>query len=81
MFLTNADYFDKLLAESPLVRDLVKIEEPQKLVEDTFQKILSRSPDEVEKSRAMNYVKVKDAISIRQFAWALLTGAEFRINH
>jgi len=81
MFLTNGDYFDKLIAESPLLRDLVKIENPEKLVEDTFQKILSRSPDEVEKSRAMNYVKAKDSDSIRQFVWALVTGAEFRINH
>ena len=81
MFLTNGDYFDKLVAESPLLKDLVKIENPVKLVEDSFQKILSRSPDELEKSRAMNYVKAKDSDSIRQFVWALITGAEFRINH
>ncbi|MGC6465618.1 MAG: DUF1549 domain-containing protein [Akkermansiaceae bacterium] len=81
MFLTNGDFFDKLIAESPLLRDLSQIENPEQLVETTFQRILSRFPDEVEKSRAMNYIKAKDPNSIRQFAWALLTGAEFRINH
>lgn len=81
MFLTNGDYFDKLIAESPLLRDLIKLENPEQLVEDAFQKILSRSPDETEKSRALNFIKIKDSPSIRQFTWALITGAEFRINH
>ncbi|MEN8774992.1 MAG: DUF1549 domain-containing protein [Akkermansiaceae bacterium] len=81
MFLTNGGYFDELIADSPLLKDLAKIKNLEQLVEEIFQKILSRSPDELEKSRAMNYVEVQDLNSIHQLTWALLTSAEFRINH
>ncbi len=81
MFLTNGDLFDKLIAESPLLRDLGNFENPEDLIEKTFQSILSRPPDAEEKERSLSFVKAKDHSSISQFIWALITSAEFRINH
>ena len=81
MFLTNGDLFDKLIAESPLLRDLGNFENPEDLIEKTFQSILSRPPDAEEKERSLSFVKAKDHSSISQLIWALITSAEFRINH
>jgi hypothetical protein len=81
MFLTNGDLFDKLIAESPLLRDLSNLESPEQLVEKTFQSILSRPPDAEEKERSLPFVKAKNHSSIAPFIWALITSAEFRINH
>ena len=81
MFLTNDRFFDQLIADSPLLKELLQIESPDDLVTIIFQRILTRLPDEVEKSRAMNYVRPNEESSIRQLVWALITGAEFRINH
>ena len=81
MFLTNGKLFEKLIADSPLLDKLKEIEDPQTLISETFQNILSREPDEEEKERSLAFVKAKDQSSIEQFCWALITSAEFRINH
>ena len=81
MFLTNGDLFDKLIAESPLLKDLGNLHSPEELVEQSFQSILSRPPDAEEKERSLSFVKARDHSSISQFIWALITSAEFRINH
>ena len=81
MFLTNGKLFERLIADSPLLDKLKEIEDRQTLVRETFQNILSREPDEEEKQRSLSFVKAKDHSSIEQFCWALITSAEFRINH
>ncbi|YCM42886.1 DUF1549 domain-containing protein [Verrucomicrobiaceae bacterium 227] len=81
MFLTNGDFFNKLVADSPLLKRLVEIEDPPDLVHQAFQSILSREPDAEEKERSLSFLKAKDHSSIEQFCWALITSAEFRINH
>jgi hypothetical protein len=81
MSLTNGKFFNQLIADSPLLDKLKEIEDPQTLVRETFQNILSREPDNLEKERSLSFVKAKDHTSIEQFCWALITGAEFRLNH
>lgn len=81
MFLTNGDFFNGLLLDSPLLNRLLEIESPQTVVREAFQNILSRYPDDTEEERALSFIKAKDHPSIEQFCWALITGAEFRINH
>lgn len=81
MFLTNGDLFGKLIADSPLLDQLKEIEDPNTLVLEAFKSILSRQPDEEEKQRSLTFLKAKDHSSIEQFCWALITSAEFRLNH
>jgi hypothetical protein len=81
MFLTNGPLFERLITDSPLLDKLKGIEDPQVLVRETFLKILTREPDEEEKERSLSFVEAKNPSSITQFCWALLTSAEFRINH
>jgi len=81
MFLSNGDFFNKLVVDSPLLNRLVEIEDPQMVVQEAFQNILSREPDPEEKERSLSFIKAKDHSSIEQFCWALITSAEFRINH
>lgn len=81
MFLTNGPIIDQLVRESPLVARLSNIGPPPALVSEIFQVILSREPDASEADRARSFLKPGDPSSIRQFCWALLTSAEFRLNH
>lgn len=81
MFLTNGPLIDQLVRESPLVARLSNIEKQPVLVSEIFQVILSREPDASEADRARSFLKPGDPSSIRQFCWALLTSAEFRLNH
>lgn len=81
MFLTNGEFFDQLLVDSPLLERLVALENPDVVVLEAFQSILARAPDDEERPRVLSFINAKDPDSIRQFCWALITGAEFRINH
>jgi hypothetical protein len=78
MFLTNAPLFDKTISEAPLLSRLQKIENPQSLIHEIFQSVLSREPESSELQRSLSFVKPKNKSSIQQFVWALLTSAEFR---
>ena len=81
MTLTNGKFFNQLIADSPLLDTLKEIEDPQILVFKIFESTLSREPDEEEKQRSLSFVKAQDSSSIAQFCWALITSAEFRLNH
>lgn len=79
MFLTNSPLFDKTISEAPLLSRLQKIENPQSLIHEIFQSVLSREPESSELKRSLSFVKPKNKSSIQQFVWALLTSAEFRL--
>ena len=81
MFLTNAPFFDKIISEGPLLSHLQNMKNPQALVHETFQSILSRAPEPIELERALSFVDPNDKSSIQQFVWALLTSAEFRFTN
>ena len=81
MFLTNGPLVDQLIAESPLLKRLVGIQSTRALAHEIFEVILSRTPDSSEMKRSLAFLKPGNSSSIQQFCWALLTSAEFRINH
>ena len=81
MFLTNAPFFDKIISEGPLLSHLQNMKNPQALVHETFQSILSRAPEPIELERSLSFVDPNDKSSIQQFVWALLTSAEFRFTN
>lgn len=81
MFLTNAPFFDKIIVDSPLISRLQDIENPQVLIHEIFQSVLSREPEPSELERSLSFVKPKKKSSIQQFVWALITSAEFRFTN
>ena len=81
MFLTNGPFFDKIISEGPLLSHLQNMKNPQALVHETFQSILSRAPEPIELERSLSFVDPNDKSSIQQFVWALLTSAEFRFTN
>lgn len=81
MFLSNGPLVDQLIAGSPLLARLGAIESAPALVQEIFEVILSRSPDSGEMNRAVAFLEPGKISSIQQLCWALLTSAEFRMNH
>ena len=73
---------DSLLAEdAPLVKKLAGRQDAETVAREAFFAILGRAPDEEEIQRSVEFLHDADAGKIRQFCWALMAGAEFRINH
>lgn len=81
MFLTNGPLVDQLIAGSPLLKRLTGIQSKRELAHEIFEVILSRPPDPSEMKRSIAFLKPGNSSSIQQFCWALITSAEFRMNH
>jgi len=82
MFVTNGTLIDRLLADgAPLIQKLVELGDPAAASEEAFIEILGRMPDAEERERSIAYLAPATPERIRQLCWALLAGAEFRINH
>jgi hypothetical protein len=86
MFLTNSPLFDALLQPSgeKLTARLVQLPTSPQRVETAFIEILGRLPDDAERARAIAYLDARSErpeAGVRQMAWALLTSAEFLLNH
>jgi hypothetical protein len=86
MFLTNNPMFDALLRPSGrnLTARLVELPTTAKRVETAFVEILGRMPDDAERIRAIAYLdgrSERPEAGVRQLTWALLTSAEFLLNH
>ena len=82
MFVTNGTLIDQLLADgTPLIQRLVEIGDPAAMAGEAFIEILGRTPDAEELERGAGYLAQATPERIRQLCWALLAGAEFRINH
>ena len=51
-------------------------------VMDAFRVVYGRTPDETEKQAAMDYLSDRSTeVGVKQLLWAMLTGAEFQLNH
>jgi len=53
-------------------------------VRELFVRVLAREPDRAEMDHALTHLRAHSEApetATRQLLWALLTGAEFRINH
>ncbi|MGC6459764.1 MAG: DUF1549 domain-containing protein [Akkermansiaceae bacterium] len=81
MFFSNSPLFDQLIAKSPLLKRLTGIQSNRALAREIFEAILSRSPDSSEMKRSLAFLQPRNPASIQHFCWALITSAEFRMNH
>jgi mono/diheme cytochrome c family protein len=86
MFLTNSPQLAALLqpAGENLTSRLVQMTSNTKRARAAFVDVLGRSPDEGELARAVAYLDARSERpedGVRQLTWALLTSAEFLLNH
>jgi hypothetical protein len=86
MFLTNSPLFDALLKPSGqnLTARLLKLPDNSQRTKDAFIQVLGREPDEPELAAAVAFLDSRNERSeaaVRQFVWALLSDAEFLLNH
>lgn len=82
LMLSNNPRIDDLL-KSPNAKTITEIAalDDAAKVKALFARALSREPDNDELAHSMSYLKEHTADGARQVLWALLTSAEFRINH
>jgi hypothetical protein len=86
MFLTNNPLLDAMLRPSGqnLTARLVQLPTSAQRVRTAFVEILGRTPDNAEQARAIAYLDARSErpeAGVRQLTWALLTSAEFLLNH
>jgi hypothetical protein len=86
MFLTNNPLFDDLLKPSGknLTVRLLGLPNNAAIAREAFLEVLGRSPDHDEEARAVAYLDARSErpeAGVRQLEWALLTSAEFLLNH
>ncbi len=86
LFLTNSPMFAKFVKvnEKNAAGRLLKLKTPGERVMKAFEIVFGRGPDEKELRRTVLYLKEREQNSktaIEQLLWAMLTSAEFRINH
>ena len=63
---------------------LVKIQDPVQITEELYLQVLGRFPGEEEAALvAAHLEKNKDRFTeaVSEYAWALVTSAEFKLNH
>lgn len=86
LFLLNEKLVMRWLQprDDNLVARLEALTEPSDLADELYLSVLTRLPDEEERNIVaghLNENREQRAQAIRQLAWALLSGAEFRLNH
>jgi len=71
-------------SEGNLVDRLVKFEDPAQVTEELYLQVLGRFPGEEEAALVAAYLeKNKDRFpdAVSEYAWALVSSAEFKLNH
>lgn len=84
LFLTNSPLVDRLLKPAPdsAVARLVALGSNPARVHTAFQLVLGRAPDKVEMQQCQAILAASPAEKgVRNLLWALLTCAEFQVNH
>lgn len=88
LFLSNNRDFDQYLGESDqpdhLIPRLAAFPDAAERVETLFQVVLGRAPDADELAQTIEYLQHRHSApseALRQVAWAMITSAEFRLNH
>src|SRR4051812_37493716 len=86
MLLTNSPLIDALLKPrgQNLTARLLKLESNEQRARTAFIEILGRNPDDLELSSAVTYLTARSdrpEAGVRQLAWALMSSAEFLLNH
>lgn len=86
MFLSNDPLIDDLLKPDGqnLTSRLLKLSSSREQVREAFLSILGREPAEDELNESIAYLQARKGRpedALRQFSWALLSSAEFLMNH
>jgi hypothetical protein len=71
-------------SEGNLVDRLVKLEDAKKLTEELYLQVLGRFPLEEEVVEVVTHLeenRERFIEAISEYAWALVTSAEFKLNH
>jgi mono/diheme cytochrome c family protein len=84
LFLSNSPVLESLLQPRPgnLAERLAGLADDPTRVKTAFQTVLGRNPDRDELRASVAYLQEHPGQGGRsQFLWALLSGAEFQVNH
>ena len=84
MFLSNSRLIDELLAPRPgnLTARLAALKEDRVRVREAFLAVYGREPEKEELASCVAYLGARPAeAGARQLVWALVTSAEFQLNH
>lgn len=84
MFLSNSTVFDRLLepSDNNLAGRLAKLPNAEAQVNAAFWTVFGRSPDAEELQASAEFLQSSASNPrLKQFLWALLTSAEFQVNH
>jgi hypothetical protein len=85
LFLSNNRTVDSLIQSSATntLAGLARLDDRAK-VKELFLRVFSREPDRAEMKRALEFLSVRShepSVAMRQLLWALVSSAEFRVNH
>ena len=84
LFLSNSPLVDGLLQPTPgsLTVKLIALGTIEARVREAFRAVLGRAPDAVELQQCQSLLAVQSPEKgVRNLLWALLTSAEFQVNH
>lgn len=84
LLLTNAATLDELLKPAPgsMIAKIAALPSPEARVREAFSAAYGRAPDAEELARCVAMLKTQSAQrGARNLLWALVTSAEFQVNH
>lgn len=84
LFLTNSPVLDEMLKPTPgsTVAKLMGLKTNEARVRDAFSAVLGRAPDAIELRQCQSMLAAQSPErGVRNLLWALLTCAEFQVNH
>jgi hypothetical protein len=84
MFLANSELFDQLLAlrDGNLTTRLAAVPDEKARVREAFASVFGREPDAEELRECGAFLKGRSpGAGTKQLLWAMLTSAEFQVNH
>jgi hypothetical protein len=84
MFLANSPLVDQLLAPRAdnLAARLPAVREPEARVREAFASVFGREPDRDELRQCATYLTARSPeAGVKQLLWAMLSSAEFQLNH
>ena len=86
LFLSNHADIHRMVGvrDDSLAGRLLAMKSHQRRISTAYRAILGRSPDDEELAAILAFLTQREASlpsAVEQFVWALLTSAEFRVNH
>jgi hypothetical protein len=84
MFLSNSSLFDLLLAPRPdnLAARLCAMAAPESRVREAFVAVFGRAAEADELAECLAYLAPRPReAGVKQLLWAMLSSAEFQVNH